>query len=104
MKVFYKGRKHRTNAVGEYDQKTGELIVKKGSIVSETIAPFPGAQKVKELRNKAVDDKGIVNKDISFKTPSAAAAFVTGYSANGLLSWHVEKHITLRDALQKSDQ
>ena len=36
MKVFYKGRKHRTNAVGEYDQKTGELNARtSGNIIVE---------------------------------------------------------------------
>lgn len=99
MKVFYKGRKNRTNAIGEYNPKTGELIVKKGSIVSETIAEFKGAEKVRELRKITVNKKGEVKEDILFKKPSPAAVFVSGYSANGLIAWHVEKHKTLQDYL-----
>ncbi len=100
MIVTYKGRKHRTDAVGEYDPESGKLIVKKGSIVSESIASFPGALSVKKMRQDNLDADGRLKEDLLFSTPSAAAAFVTGYSANGLLSWHVEKHKTLRDFLK----
>ena len=30
MRVTYKGRKHRTDATGEYDPESGKLVVKKG--------------------------------------------------------------------------
>ena len=101
MRVLYKGRTHRTNAYGEYDLQTGELTVEKGSIVSETVVEFKSASSVKKMREENVDKNGYLKKDLKFSTPSAAAAFVSGYSANGYLSWHVEKHLTLRDALKK---
>ena len=63
MEVFYKGRKHRTNATVEYDLVSGKLIVKKGSIVSESVADFRGASTVKRLRESTVDSDGI---DIEF--------------------------------------
>lgn len=100
MKVTYKGRTHRTDAIGEYNPESGELIVKRGSIVSESIASFPGASSVKRMRQDSIDADGCLKEDLLFSTPSAAAAFVTGYSANGLLTWHVEKHKTLRDFLK----
>lgn len=100
MRVTYKGRKHRTDATGEYDPESGKLVVKKGSIVSESIASFPGALSVKKMRQDSIDADGCLKEDLLFLTPSAAAAFVTGYSANGLLTWHIEKHKTLRDFLE----
>lgn len=100
MKVTYKGRKHRTDATGDYDIDTGKIIVKKGSIVSESIASFPGASSVIRMRQDRIDADGCLKEDTLFSTPSAAAAFVTGYSANGLLTWHVEKHKTLSDFLK----
>lgn len=100
MDVFILGRKNRTNAKGTYTPETGELIVKKGSVVSENIAEFKATSKIQELRNKYTDDNGIVQKDVTFQSASFAAAFVAGYSANGLLAWHVEKHVTLKDAIR----
>lgn len=99
MEVFYKGRRHRTIATGEYDSASGRLIVKKGSIVSESIASFKGAATVKKLRLENVDANGRLKTDLQFLSPSAAAAFVAGYSANGLTAWHVGKHKTLRNYL-----
>ncbi len=100
MEVFYKGRKHRTMAFGDFDVSNGSLTVKKGSIVSEEVATFKGDTVVLELRKKYIDEKGVLTQDIMFGSASAAASFVAGYSANGLLAWHVDKHVTLKDALK----
>lgn len=99
MEVFYVGRTHRTKAFGEYIRESGELVVHKGSIVSEEVVEFKTAPAVKKLREQYVDAQGILTQDIRFVSPSAAAAFVTGYSANGLTAWHVEKHKTLKAEL-----
>lgn len=99
MSVFYVGRRHRTRATGEYDTNTGKVTVYKGSVVSETIAQFPKTEAIKALRERYTDDKGNLLQNITFDSPSAAAMFVSGYSANGLLAWHVEKHKTLKMAL-----
>lgn len=99
MDVFILGRKNRTNAEGIYNPETGELIVKKGSIVSENVAKFNAAQKIRDLRNRYTDDNGIVLEDLTFQSASSAASFVAGYSANGLLAWHVEKHVSLKDVI-----
>ena len=100
MEVFYKGRKNRTNASGDYNVSNGSLTVKKGSIVSENVAVFKGAASVIELRKKHTDENGVLAKDLMFDSASAAASFVAGYSASGMLAWHVDKHVTLKDALQ----
>lgn len=99
MKVFFVGRSYRTNAVGEYNPKTKELIVKKGSIVSENVVSFKAAESVKKLRKENVDRNGVLKRDLLFKSPSSAAAFVTGYSANGLTSWRIDNKTKLKDMM-----
>ena len=101
MRVFYVGRKYRTNAVGEYDTHTGRVTVLKGSVVSESIAAFKNTETVKKLREQYVNEEGTLMQDVIFNSPSSAAMFVTGYSADGLLTWHVEKHKTLKTFLQE---
>ena len=101
MRVFYIGRTHRTNAVGDYDINTGKTTVCKGSIVSESIAQFKKTEVVKRLRDQYVNEEGILLQDITFNSPSTAAMFVAGYSANGLTAWHVEKHKPLKTFLQE---
>ena len=103
MIVTYKGRKHRTDATGDYDPESGKLILKKGSIVSENLVSFKGAKKVQKLREENVDTNGILKADLVFATPSAAAEFVAGFSINGLLAWHVEKHKTLHDYIENKE-
>ena len=55
------------------------------------------------MREEKVDKNGILTADLVFATPSAAAAFVAGYSVNGLQAWHIEKHKTLRDYIETKD-
>lgn len=101
MKVFYFGRRYRTRATGEYDTDTGKLTVYKGSIVSESIAQFPRREAIKALRDRYTDINGNLQQDVTFDSPSAAIKFVSGYSANGLTSWHVGKHKPLKAILQE---
>lgn len=54
-----------------------------------------------ELRSKYVNTKGVLIQDVKFDSASAAASFVAGYSANGLIAWHVEKHVRLKDVLDR---
>lgn len=101
MKVFYNGRKKRTKAIGDYDVNDGSLTVKKGTIVSDTIADYKNSQNIKALREAHTDENGVLLEDLRFTSASAAASFVAGYSASGMIAWHVDKHITLKDALKK---
>lgn len=101
MKVFYNGRKNRTKATGEYDVNSGSLTVKKGTIVSETVAEYKNTATIESLRKAYTDENGVLLQDLEFSSASAAASFVAGYSASGMVAWHVDKHIRLKDALQK---
>lgn len=97
IEVFYEGRIYRTNAKGTYDPDTGELTVIKGSIVSETVKQFQKTSLINKLREQYTDENGVLLQSITFDNPSLAASFVSGYSSNGLLTWHIDKHRTLRD-------
>ena len=52
---------------------------------------------IKEKRSKANIVEGILQEDVLFSSPSGAAMFVVGKSANGLTSWKNADGITLKD-------
>lgn len=59
---------------------------------------------IKEQRKKApIDDHGILQEDMLFSSPSYAAMFVIGKSANGLTSWKTADGRTLK-SLESTDQ
>lgn len=52
---------------------------------------------IKERRKKAhIDENGILQEDLLFTSPSYAAMFVIGKSANGLTSWKTDRDKTLK--------
>ena len=67
----------------------------------ETIDSIAIPKSIKELRKGCIDKNEIIDGRISknylFNSPSYAAAFVLGTSANGKTSWRNEKGITLKD-------
>ncbi len=88
MKVYIK-RKNGIDATAEFDTETKEIIVKKGSVLSDTISyteKFRGAKSI-ENKRKGVVEGNILKKDVLFRSASTAANFVTGSSTNGLLAW-----------------
>ena len=52
-----------------------------------------------QVRNKSADKimNGVLLEDILFSSPSGAAAFVCGGSANGNLEWKNAKGVTLKE-------
>lgn len=87
--VYTIGKIRNYNAKGIYDGK--HLTVLAGSKIADTIGKHihPVARK---LRNdpKIVSDEFILRKDITFRSASTAANFVTGNMTNGLLYWKLE--------------
>lgn len=103
MKVFLVRSKGGISAVGDYNTETKELVVFKGSIVSETISytnRFRGATSINKRREVYVRDRMVI-KDVSFRSASTAANFVTGSSTNGLTAWKTESGMKLKDAVVK---
>lgn len=79
--------------------RNGELIVQKGSIVRPTwVGDRNYDTHYFKLHDKLVEagmivpdgDKGILTEDYAFSSPSAAAAIVSGRSANGRTAWLLE--------------
>ena len=91
IEVHITGVKHRSNATGKYDEKTENVTVLKGSVVSEDVKVFAASEKIIELRKRYVDENGIVIKNVLFDNPTAAAQFVCGYSVSGPGAWYIEK-------------
>lgn len=59
---------------------------------------------IKERRKKAsVDQNGVLQEDMLFTSPSYAAMFVIGKSANGLTSWKTENGQTLKSIEDNND-
>ena len=100
MKVFLKNSKKSFDALGEYDEKTNELIVKKDSLVSENIKEFKGTNSIVKRRTLYVKNNRVL-EDVCFKSPSTAANFVTGRSSNGMDVWKNEKNESLNNIKRK---
>lgn len=77
-------------------QTTEGFVVLQGShIASVDDNTIPAV--IKECRKKAnIDENGILQEDMLFTSPSYAAMFVIGKSANGLTSWKTSNGKTLK--------
>lgn len=98
MKLYITQRNSKVSAVGEYDPATKVMTVLKGSVVSEDVAhseKFRGGKTIEKNRSSTVKD-GVLAKDITFKSSSTAANFVTGRSSNGLIVWKDKSGRTLK--------
>lgn len=102
MMLYLVRKKVEIEAKAEYSLETNETVVLKESMVSKEVShsnKFRGAKTVAKLRESNVDDNHVVTKDITFRSPSTAANFVTGNSTNGLLAWKDENGRTLKEIL-----
>lgn len=72
------------------------FVVLQGSHVSP-IDDDTISTSLKEQRKKANIESGILKEDILFSSPSYAAMFVIGKSANGLTSWKTSDGRSLKD-------
>ena len=94
--IFYtKGR--GCNAKGFYS--SSGFTVLKGSVIAEESTPsFHWKEKREKLLSEYTTKKGlalIVTSDITFSSPSTAAMFCLGRSANGWDEWKDKEHRTL---------
>ena len=92
-----KSRKSRQTIEAGCKQTVEGFVVLRGSHIelndSDSIPPG-----IKEARQKAkIDDAGVLQENVLFKSPSYAAAFVIGGHANGLTEWKTDDGKTLKD-------
>lgn len=87
--IIFHTRRKGTNARGYYNSESDKFVVLAGSLVDLTKA-VSANEKIIALRKKLFGDKqGVVELvvDQEFSTPSAAAQFVYGGTANGWTEW-----------------
>lgn len=104
MILYLIRKKNNVSATGEYDPSTKRLTVLKGSRVSDDIAyteTFRGAGTIEKNRTNTVKNSLVV-EDITFKSASTAANFVTGRSTNGLIAWKDENGRTLKEITEEA--
>ena len=103
VKVFLNKPKNCVDAFGEFNKKTRELIVLKGSRVSEKVTyteKFRGSKSIEKQRVGRIQDN-ILQEDVKFKSPSTAGNFVTGKSTNGLTAWKDKNGKTIKELLNE---
>ena len=88
------GKERTCDASGYYDSNTGRFVLRAGSILSTgaAISYAYSSQGVNCINflNKLCSKSStgfVLRKDHAFDTPSAAAAYVLGRSANGWQEW-----------------
>ena len=97
--LYLKRKSHKSGKTIEATckQTTEGFVVLAGShielIDSQSIPT--GIKKARE--NAKVDDEGLLQEDVLFRSPSYAVAFVVGGHANGLTEWKTADGITLKD-------
>jgi hypothetical protein len=102
MKVYLERKRNNIAAQGVFNPETKALTVLKGSQVSDTIAyteKFRGAATIEKHREGNIKDGKLI-KDITFKSASTAANFVTGSSTNGLTAWKTEDGKAIREIVK----
>lgn len=82
----------------------GKVILLAGSKINLTPGPwFIPTNFMRQLREDTTlyDKNGITINDITFNSLSAAATFLTGRTANGLVCWKTEDGKNVRNTLKK---
>lgn len=80
-------------------KKTADgFLVKKGSYIDPKLKQSAGAgiEKLRKLYAKDIGKDRILQRDIEFSSPSAAAAFICGTSSNGLIEWKNIEGVSLK--------
>ena len=101
MKIYTKardGKLYSANAVFE----NGIVTVLKSSKINRINAPgFKPKKYVADLRadNNLFDEDGMLLTDVQFNSLSAAATFVTGRIANGMIVWKTDDSKYIRYSL-----
>ncbi len=77
-------------------QTSEGFVVLSGSILSKEAVPScpDSAIRAREKYSGLIDENMTLLKDVSFKTPSGASAFVLLRSSNGNLEWTTEQGVT----------
>ncbi len=76
----------------------GFVVLAGSQIRKDTVPSCPDhAKNVRENNKDYIDGSSVLQKDILFKTPSGASAFVLGAPTNGNIEWKTEDGKTLKE-------
>jgi hypothetical protein len=97
--IFFLNRKTRS---GEYLEakclRTNEgFVVLKGSKIRMKYTKYFPPKLIEKRKSTNIDENGILKEDVLFKSPSYAAAFITGNRENGLIVWKNKDGIPLKN-------
>ena len=79
-------------------------VVLKGSYISPKISPSVSDYVREERKSAKINSENILLEDVLLETPSAAAVFVIGNSANGWECWKTKDGMTLKEFEKNSAQ
>ncbi len=106
IKVNLKGA--NVQCVGKYNRETNKLTILSGSVIRKKVSPnFKfNAKRQAQIKEYCSEQKDsyVLNKDVVFETPSAAAKFSLGYEVNGPVYWKTDDNEKLKDVLQRIKQ
>ena len=106
LELYLSRRRKKANKLieGKCIRTNEGYVVLKGSMIDETNANSI-SDKLKEMRQKCIKNGEIVNgkttKDYLFNSPSYAASFLLGASANGRTEWKTKDGVTLKAIEEK---
>lgn len=91
------------NCIGKYDFTSNNLKILKGSVIRKKVSQqFKYNDKRLAQIKKSCEEKEtsyVLNEDINFQTPTAAAKFSLGYEVNGPLYWKSDERIKLKEII-----
>lgn len=90
---------HRNGLEGKGKPTSDGFVVFAGSRISLEIADYVsnGDRKLRAKYAASIDQNGMLLDDVEFSSPSAAATFVIGKNANGLVTWKTSEGKTLKE-------
>lgn len=101
MELILESKNKSYSAKAKYDVEKKQFVVLKGSTVSVDVTQsksFKGAKSIIVNREQYVKD-GVVKENVTFKSSSTAANFVTGRSTNGMITWKDKSGTKLKELL-----
>lgn len=89
MLIILKNRKGTIDAKADYNNETGRVVVKKGSLIAKKVSSAPTFRSRKSMlkRREGVVKDGEMIQDLEFGSLSTAATFVAGSNRNGWVTW-----------------
>ena len=97
MKITLKSKRNTHYAIADFEN--GIVTVLKDSKICLPTAFNKMSRDAYDARKDSslVNEKGVVLKNIQFKSVTTAAQFVTGRSVNGLIAWRIDDKISLKE-------